>query len=42
VELDQATLFIDTKKITKEVLDHLTNAGVTLKPYESILAEVER
>ncbi|KAF3330158.1 Xaa-Pro aminopeptidase P [Carex littledalei] len=41
VGLDQATLFIDTRKVTKEVLTHLTSVGVQLKPYQSILAEVE-
>ncbi|XP_078181466.1 metallopeptidase M24 family protein [Carex rostrata] len=41
VGLDQATLFIDTRKVTKEVLTHLTSVGVQLKPYHSILAEVE-
>ncbi|KAJ3705435.1 hypothetical protein LUZ61_009140 [Rhynchospora tenuis] len=41
VELDRATLFVDSKKVTKEVLNHLTNARVELKPYESILPEIE-
>ncbi|KAJ3670224.1 hypothetical protein LUZ60_010548 [Juncus effusus] len=41
VEMERATLFIDNKKITQEVSDHLKNSGVELKPYESILPEIE-
>ncbi|XP_008802676.2 aminopeptidase P2 isoform X2 [Phoenix dactylifera] len=41
VEIDGAKLFIDEAKVTKEVMDHLKSAGVELKPYESILSEIE-
>lgn len=42
VELDKAKLFVDNTKVTREVMEHLKNAGVELRPYESILSEVER
>ncbi|KAL2942087.1 Aminopeptidase P2 [Bienertia sinuspersici] len=41
VEADQCKLFIDDCKITSEVMDYLQNAGVELKPYDSILKEAE-
>ncbi|XP_010674747.2 aminopeptidase P2 [Beta vulgaris subsp. vulgaris] len=41
VETDQAKLFIDESKITSEVMDYLQNAGVELRPYDSILKAVE-
>ncbi|KAF3785657.1 putative Xaa-Pro aminopeptidase P [Nymphaea thermarum] len=42
VENNSATLLVDNSKITEEVMVYLRNAGVTLKPYEAILTEVER
>lgn len=42
VEIDGAKLFIDNSKVTPEVMNHLKNAGVELRPYESILSEIER
>ncbi|KAJ6384494.1 hypothetical protein OIU78_027738, partial [Salix suchowensis] len=42
VEVDGAKLFVDNSKVTPEVLNHLENAGVELKPYDTILSEVER
>lgn len=42
VELDKAELFIDNSKVTTEVRAHLESAGIELKPYDSILREVER
>ncbi|ONI04507.1 hypothetical protein PRUPE_6G325100 [Prunus persica] len=41
VETDKAKLFIDTSKVSTEVMDHLKNAGIELRPYDSILSEVE-
>lgn len=41
VELDGAKLFIDNSKVSLEVMDYLKNAGVELRPYESILSEIE-
>ncbi|PRQ42195.1 putative hydrolase [Rosa chinensis] len=41
VEIDKAKLFVDTSKVGTEVLDHLENAGIELRPYDSILSEVE-
>ncbi|KAJ6757190.1 XAA-PRO AMINOPEPTIDASE 1 [Salix koriyanagi] len=41
VEVDGAKLFVDNSKVTQEVLNHLENAGVELKPYDTILSEVE-
>ncbi|XWS57538.1 hypothetical protein CRYUN_Cryun09bG0183100 [Craigia yunnanensis] len=42
VEVDAAKLFVDNSKVTPEVMDHLKNAGVELKPYDSILSEIRR
>jgi Xaa-Pro aminopeptidase len=42
VEVDGAKLFVDNSKVTPEVLNHLKNAGVELKPYDTILSEIER
>jgi Xaa-Pro aminopeptidase len=42
VELDGAKLFIDNSKVTPEVMDHLKNAGIELRPYDCILSEIER
>ncbi|KAE8010202.1 hypothetical protein FH972_006592 [Carpinus fangiana] len=41
VEIDRAKLFIDNTKVTPEVMNHLKNAGVELRPYDSILSEIE-
>ncbi|BBH06565.1 Metallopeptidase M24 family protein [Prunus dulcis] len=41
VETDKAKLFIDTYQVSTEVMDHLKNAGIELRPYDSILSEVE-
>ncbi|KAF5746740.1 hypothetical protein HS088_TW06G00914 [Tripterygium wilfordii] len=41
VEIDRAKLFVDNSKVTPEVVNHLTNAGIELKPYDSILSEIE-
>ncbi|XP_073270444.1 aminopeptidase P2 [Primulina huaijiensis] len=41
VEIDEAKLFTDDAKITPEVMKYLKNSGIELRPYESILAEVE-
>lgn len=42
VEVDQAQLFVDNSKVTAEVKDHLNNAGIELRPYDSILQEIDR
>lgn len=42
VEIDKAKLFVDTSKVGADVLGHLENAGIELRPYDSILSEVER
>lgn len=42
VELDKAKLFIDSSKVTTEVMAHLESAVIELRPYDSILHEVER
>lgn len=42
VETDGSKLFIDDAKITPEVINHLKNARIELRPYESILSEIER
>lgn len=42
VEIDSAKLFVDNSKVTQEVLVHLEKSGVELRPYESILSEIER
>ena len=42
VESSSVRLFIDNAKVTKEVIIHLENAGVELRPYETILSEIER
>ncbi|CAN0914258.1 Aminopeptidase P2 [Linum grandiflorum] len=41
VTIDDAKLFVDSSKVTPEVSSHLKNAGVQLRPYESILSEIE-
>ena len=42
MEIDGAKLFIDDSKVSPEVMDHLKNAVVELRPYESILAEIKK
>lgn len=42
VEMDAAKLFVDNSKVTPEVMDYLKTAGIELRPYESILSEIER
>ncbi|XP_066398896.1 aminopeptidase P2-like [Miscanthus floridulus] len=42
VEVSTATLFVDSSKVSKDVLEHLEQTGVKLKPYEAIISEVER
>ncbi|XP_023537181.1 probable Xaa-Pro aminopeptidase P isoform X1 [Cucurbita pepo subsp. pepo] len=41
VEMDGAKLFVDTSKVSSEVMDHLKSAGVELRPYDSIISEIE-
>ncbi|KAG9140334.1 hypothetical protein Leryth_018497 [Lithospermum erythrorhizon] len=41
VENEGSKLFIDKSKLNSEVMEYLANAGVELRPYESILAEVK-
>ncbi|AEE74224.1 Metallopeptidase M24 family protein [Arabidopsis thaliana] len=41
VEVDQAQLFVDNSKVTVEVKDHLKNAGIELRPYDSILQGID-
>lgn len=41
VKTETAELFVDSSKITPEVMDHLKNAGVELRPYDTILSEIE-
>ncbi|PWA90216.1 metallopeptidase M24 family protein [Artemisia annua] len=41
VEMDAAKLFVDNSKVTPEVMDYLKTAGIELRPYESILSEIE-
>lgn len=42
VDINGAKLFVDNLKVTPEVMEHLKNAGVELRQYESILSEIER
>ncbi|XP_030504788.1 aminopeptidase P2 [Cannabis sativa] len=41
VEIEKAKLFVDNSKVTPDVMKHLKDAGIELRPYESILSEVE-
>ncbi|CAA6659117.1 unnamed protein product [Spirodela intermedia] len=41
VEIDSAKLFVDKSKVTQEVLVHLENSGVELRPYDSVISEIE-
>jgi len=42
VELETASLFVDDSKVTPEVLAHLNEAGVSVKPYTSLVFEIRR
>ncbi|XP_020212955.1 aminopeptidase P2 [Cajanus cajan] len=42
VEIGGAKLFIDDSKITEEVSDHLKKADIEIRPYNSVISEVER
>lgn len=42
VELETATLFVDDSKVTPEVLAHLNEAGVSVKPYSALVSEIKR
>jgi Xaa-Pro aminopeptidase len=42
VELETASLFVDDSKVTPEVLAHLNEAGVSVKPYTSLVFEIKR
>ncbi|MCL7032820.1 hypothetical protein MKW94_000046 [Papaver nudicaule] len=41
VEIDGAKLFVDNLKVTPDVLAHLKHSRVELRPYDSILSEIE-
>ncbi|KAK4748832.1 hypothetical protein SAY87_015418 [Trapa incisa] len=41
VRTDSAILFIDNSKVSPEVMAHLKNAGVELRPYDNVLSEIE-
>lgn len=41
VGLETASLFVDESKVTPEVLAHLNEAGVTVKPYASLVSEIK-
>lgn len=41
VEIDGAKLFIDDSKVTEEVDDHLKKANIEIRPYNSIVSEIE-
>ncbi|KAL6553528.1 Aminopeptidase P2 [Orobanche gracilis] len=41
VEIDRAKLFIDDAKINPDVMHYLKTTGIELRPYDSILSEVE-
>ena len=38
---DTAVLFVDDNKVTNEVRDHLTKAGVEIKPYNDAISYVQ-
>lgn len=42
VENNSARLFVDNSKVTDEVIAHLANAGVEVRPYDTVLSEIER
>ncbi|CAL5194731.1 unnamed protein product [Lathyrus oleraceus] len=41
VEIDGAKLFIDNSKVTEEVDAHLKKANIEIRPYNSIISEIE-
>ncbi|KAJ0982680.1 hypothetical protein J5N97_010935 [Dioscorea zingiberensis] len=41
VDTAGAKLFVDNSKVTNQVIAHLKTAGVELRPYETILSELE-
>ncbi|XP_077213779.1 metallopeptidase M24 family protein [Tasmannia lanceolata] len=41
VEISGAKLFIENTKVTQEVMSHLKDSGVELRPYGAILSEIE-
>ncbi|CAL1407354.1 unnamed protein product [Linum trigynum] len=41
VTMDDAKMFVDSSKVSPVVSNHLKNAGVELRPYGSILSEIE-
>ncbi|KAL5701872.1 Xaa-Pro aminopeptidase [Ranunculus cassubicifolius] len=41
VETGSTKLFIDNAKVTPEIMAHLKEAGVELRPYEGILSDIE-
>ncbi|MQL95792.1 hypothetical protein Taro_028464, partial [Colocasia esculenta] len=41
IEVDSAKLFVDYSKVTQEVMVHLETSGVELRPYETILSEID-
>ncbi|KAG5087110.1 hypothetical protein JHK82_054507 [Glycine max] len=42
VEVSGAKLFIDDSKVTEEVRDHLKKADTEIRPYNSVISEIER
>jgi len=42
VEIAGAKLFVDDFKVTEEVRDHLKKADIQIRPYNSIISEIER
>jgi len=42
VEIDGAKLFIDDSKVTEEVDDNLKKANIEIRPYNSIVSEIEK
>ncbi|PKA57435.1 Xaa-Pro aminopeptidase [Apostasia shenzhenica] len=41
VSTSTATLFVNHSKVTEEVMVHLTETGVQMRPYEALLSEIE-
>lgn len=41
VRTDSAILFVDSSKVSPEAMGHLKNAGVELRPYDTVLSEIE-
>jgi len=42
VEIAGAKLFVDDSKVTEEVRNHLKKANIQIRPYNSIISEIER